>query len=117
MSPNPFASLPMDQLAGSGTIPPVDWLWHGYLARGNLTLLTSLWKAGKTTLLAGLLQRLGTGDAFLDRPCAEARAVVVSEESRELWAERLRTIRIGAHARLLPRPFLTRPTPAAWNEL
>jgi hypothetical protein len=117
MSPKSFAALPMDQLDATGIIPAVAWLWDGYLARGNLTLLTSLWKAGKTTLLAGLLRQLATGGTFLGRACVPARAVVVSEESRELWAERLRTIPIGPHARLLARPFLTRPTPAAWAEL
>ena len=30
---------------------PVDWLWHGFVAPGNLTLPSSQWKAGKTTLL------------------------------------------------------------------
>jgi hypothetical protein len=31
-----------------------DWLWHGYIAKGNLTLLTGMGKAaGKTTLPAG----------------------------------------------------------------
>src|SRR5436305_1507001 len=117
MSPNSFASLPMDQLAGSGIIPPVNWLWHGYLARGNLTLLTSLWKAGKTTLLAGLLQRLGPGGAFLGHDCIPGRALVVSEESREHWAERSRTMPFGPHSRLLARPFRTRPSPAEWCDL
>jgi hypothetical protein len=117
MPPNSFASLPMDQITVSGTIPSVSWLWHGYLARGNLTLLTSLWKAGKTTLIAGLLQRLGLGGKFLDRDCAPARALVVSEESPELWAERLRSMPIGPHARLMARPFLTRPSLAAWADL
>jgi hypothetical protein len=33
---------------------PTDrpWLWHGYLAPGALTLLTSQWKSGKTTLIS-----------------------------------------------------------------
>ena len=31
------------------------WLWEGYLAPGNVTLLTSLSKSGKTTLLSVLL--------------------------------------------------------------
>jgi hypothetical protein len=26
----------------------VAWLWEGMLAAGNVTLLTSVWKAGKT---------------------------------------------------------------------
>jgi hypothetical protein len=33
-----------------GDEPRVDWLWDGYLARGSVTLLTSQWKTGKTTL-------------------------------------------------------------------
>jgi hypothetical protein len=28
----------------------IDWLWHGFVARGNLTLLTSQWIAGKNNL-------------------------------------------------------------------
>ena len=36
---------------------PLSWLWRGYLAHGFLTLLTSQWKTGKTTLLAVLLAR------------------------------------------------------------
>jgi hypothetical protein len=35
------------------------WLWHGYLLPGSVTLLTSVWKAGKTTLLSVLLARNG----------------------------------------------------------
>lgn len=37
------------------------WLWDGYLAPGNLTLLTSQWKSGKTTLISILLSRLREG--------------------------------------------------------
>jgi hypothetical protein len=33
----------------------IDWIWHGFIARSNLTLLTGLWKSGKTTLLSMLL--------------------------------------------------------------
>lgn len=118
MSSKSFVPLQMDQLAESGIKgPAIDWLWHGYLARGSLTLLTSLWKAGKTTLLTGVLQRLEAGGEFLGQACVPARALVVSEEPRELWAERLRTMPIGPHARLLPRPFLTRPTSEEWCDL
>src|SRR3954454_20231032 len=100
----------MDQLDAAGSNrPATDWLWHGYLARGNLTLLTSLWKSGKTTLLAGLLRQLGAGDRFLGLPCAAGRALVISEESPQLWAGRLRTIPVGQHARLMSRPFRGRP--------
>ena len=42
-----------------------DWLWRGYLAPGQLTLLTSLWKSGKTTLLSVLLALLHQGGELL----------------------------------------------------
>src|SRR4051812_28553677 len=77
----------------AGDEPRVDWLWHGFLARGNITLLTSQWKTGKTTLLAILLARLETGGAMAERTVCPAKAIVVSEESAALW--RLRARRIG----------------------
>ena len=117
MSSLAFTSHPMDVLDSLPAAPATDWLWHGYLARGNLTLLTSLWKAGKTTLVTGLLQHLGSGQAFLGRDCKPTRSLVVSEESREHWVERLRTIPVGPQARLLPRPFRGRPSPDAWDDL
>lgn len=117
MLPLHFRPLPMDQLAHPSAVSTADWVWPGYLARGNLTLLTSRWKAGKTTLLAGLLRALDRGDPFLDRPCPPASAVVVSEEAASHWAARHRAIPVGPRARLISRPFLTRPTPADWDDL
>jgi hypothetical protein len=117
MNPLTFQSYPMDQLDALPAGPATDWLWHGYLARGNLTLLTSLWKAGKTTLLAGMLQHLDDGTPFLGRDCMPARSLIVSEESRQHWIERLRTMPIGSHVRLMARPFRGRPSPAEWEEL
>jgi hypothetical protein len=93
------------------------WVWTGYLARGSVTLLTSQWKVGKTTLVAGLLRAMGPGGPFLGKACVAGRAAVVSEESPELWAERLEMMPVGEHAGVLPRPFRTRPTPAAWQGL
>src|SRR5436305_7560907 len=68
---------------------PIPWLWHGYLARCHLTLLTGQWKIGKTTLLAALLARLGQGGELAGRRVAPGRAVVVTEEGVNLWLKRL----------------------------
>src|SRR5713226_7382312 len=38
-----------------------SWLWYGYLAAGKITLLTSQWKSGKTTLISILLARMAQG--------------------------------------------------------
>lgn len=117
MNTHHFNARPMDQLDSEPQTGNATWVWNGYLARGNITLLTSVWKAGKTTLVAGLLRALGTGGTFLDRACTAARALVVSEESAALWSARRRAIPIGAHTRLVSRPFLARPTVEQWEEL
>ena len=112
LRPISMAAMPAETISDAGR-----WLWDGFLMPGDLTLLTSQWKTGKTTLLAGLLQCLGTGEPFLNRPTRPARAWVLSEESESHWAERLRIMPIGSHARLLSRPFRGRPTPDDWRDL
>ena len=61
----------------TGTNHP--WLWNGYLMPGDVTLLTSLWKTGKTTLLTGLLQHLENGTPFLGRTVQQGRALIVGQ--------------------------------------
>ena len=103
-----------DELGGAGG--PKLWLWHGYLAPDNLTLLTSLWKSGKTTLLSVLLSRLRSGGSFAGLALAPANAVVVSEEGSALWDER--TVKLGyqRNLRFLCRPFEGRkPTDEQWH--
>ena len=107
-----MAAMPAETNSDAGR-----WLWDGFLMPGDLTLLTSQWKTGKTTLLAGLLQRLGTGEPFLNRATRQARAWVLSEESESHWADRLRRMPVGPHAQLLSRPFHGRPTPEDWSDL
>src|SRR5262249_51911703 len=49
--------IPASQLAPNGS--QVDWIWPGYIAPGAVTLLTALWKSGKSTLLGHLLKAMG----------------------------------------------------------
>src|SRR5262245_33907877 len=72
----------------ASTPAEAGWLWRGYLRPGNLTLLTSQGKCGKTTLVAMLLARLRTGGQLLGLPLAAGKALVVSEESAAQWRER-----------------------------
>ncbi len=101
------------------TVAPetANWLWNGFLNPGDITLLTSQWKTGKTTLLTGLLRNLGAGAPFLGRDTRPARAWVVSEESRSHWSERNRLMPVGPQVHLLARPFRSRPTPQEWDDL
>src|SRR4029077_18635397 len=102
----------MTQLDMPDAASNTDWLWHGLIARGNVTLFTSQWKAGKTTLLTGLMQQLARGGKFLERSGAAAQVLFVSEEPKATWADRMRRMPVGEHCRLLARPFPRRPTPS-----
>src|SRR5438067_1563035 len=82
-----------------------DWLWQGYLLPGAVTLLTSLWKSGKSTLLSVLLSRLKSGGVLGGLPVRASRAVVVSEESPELWWDRGLHLELDGHVRWFCRPF------------
>ncbi len=48
---------------GANLVTPADWILPGYFAQGRVTMLTSLWKSGKTTLISLLLARRGISAA------------------------------------------------------
>jgi hypothetical protein len=104
--------VPASELAPGGAT--AAWLWRGYLARGSITLLTSLWKAGKSTLLAHLARCMGRGEALADLTVAAGKVLIVSEESAALWAGRRDKLDIGDHALFYVRPFVGRPDPVTW---
>jgi hypothetical protein len=93
------------------------WLWHGYLGRGMVTLLTSQWKSGKTTLIAVLLARLQHGGQLAGLDVAVGRAVVITEEGRGLWRERIKRLGLGKQIGFLCRPFAGKPGRDDWLTL
>ena len=113
---SPFAILNTDDLnaAAQASLP---WLWHGFLAPGNITLLTSQWKSGKTTLIAVLLSRLKAGGQLAGLPVLPGRATVVSEEGPLHWYRRSQKLLFGNHLSWLCRPFRGRPRPDDWLAL
>ncbi|HEY1381769.1 MAG TPA: AAA family ATPase [Gemmataceae bacterium] len=96
---------------------PVPWLWHGYVARHFLTLLTGQWKIGKTTLLATLLARLSTGGQLAGREVTPGRAVVVTEEGAFLWLVRMTRHDIGDGVSFAFAPYVRAPLPRQWGDL
>jgi hypothetical protein len=100
-------------MASAGNELP-GWPWHGFIAFGSVTLLTSRWKTGKTTLLSVLLSRLRTGGPLAGSETTAAPALVVSEESPALWVERGRKTPFGADVRWLCRPFVAKPNREEW---
>jgi hypothetical protein len=94
--------------------PPMDWLWEGYLAPGKITLLTSLAKSGKTTLVSVLLDKMRSGGALAGRPVRAGRAVIVSEEDLQLWRERCVRLPLANNVCLISQPFLGKATFEQW---
>lgn len=93
-----------------------DWIWPGYVARGGVTLLTGLWKAGKTTLLGHLLRDLPLGTGLVDVPMNDPVAIV-SEEPAGVWARRRDALGLGSTNLLLQRESFARPTHQQWIDL
>ncbi len=97
--------------------PQLRWLWQGYLVPGAVTLLTSQWKSGKTTLTSILLSRMKTGGVLAGLTVTAGRAVVLSEESAEQWLLRGRRLDLENHVGWYCRPFQGRPSPRQWQTL
>src|SRR5438552_862674 len=123
MTPSNHSRVPsvpfrVHSLGQTGPNPPeTNWLWRGYLAPGQLTLLTSLRKSGKTTLLAVLLARLKDGGELLGMPVRPAKALVLSEENTALWQMRQQRLALGEHAQVICQPFASKPAGADWRAL
>jgi hypothetical protein len=103
----------LDQAVASQT----TWLWRGYLAAGNITLLTSPPKCGKTTLLSVLLHHLKAGGTLAGQPVRPGRAAVVTEESTAHWQARRQHLVLAEQVCFLCRPFRTKPSPEQWHQL
>lgn len=95
------------------------WVWHGYVGSGRVTMLTSQWKSGKTTLLAMLLNRMGQADGsqLAGLAVRPGQAAVISEESLAHWQYRQQRLSLGNNVFLLCQPFAGLPSQDDWSYL
>jgi hypothetical protein len=96
----PFAPL-ADVIADAP--PDPEWTWDGYLAPGALTLLAGRPKVGKSTMLFALLQAIGDGVPFLDRPTRATGCLLLTEERPATLAEKHRRFSLNGKVHALPR--------------
>ncbi len=111
----PFTCLETAEL--EQTALPKRWVWDGYLAPGQITVFTSVWKSGKTTLLSHLLAQRKAVGALAGRAVAAGNSVVISEEPPNLWHERHARLGFGPGNCFLCRPFVGNPSSVEWSAL
>jgi len=92
-----------------------EWVWHGFLARGQITETTSLWKCGKSTLVGLFLRAMFTGQSeFLGLPLVRTPTLIISEEDLDQWRDRLGDLPRDTPLFAINRPFYLRPTAEQW---
>jgi hypothetical protein len=104
--PIPISRLEADPM------PP--WVWHGFLARGTTTLLSALWKSGKTTLMSHLIKAMEKGGDFCGHLLVAGHVVYISEEPKGKWVERREKLGLKDHIDIHIRPFKTKPNTEQW---
>lgn len=108
-----FSVVSLADLAPAGN---PEWLWKGYIARGAVTLLTGLWKAGKSTLVGYILRDLYRGGGLVES-ATEAPTLVVSEEPEDVWSRRRDELKLSDRIHLLRRSTFAKPDAATWNTM
>jgi hypothetical protein len=103
----------------------IEWVWEGYLPRGGMTLLTALWKVGKTTLLTHLFRAFCRKEKmFCGRLLIPSKVLIVSQEPDAIWAKRRQQHGLKdavAHFQGgdsdYPQPFKVKPNHRQWESL
>jgi hypothetical protein len=116
--PNPGtdSDFPVPVVASKlqATTDSLSWLWHGFIAEKGVTLVSALWKAGKTTLLAHLVRNMREGVALCGLEVTPATVLYITEEPEWRWAKRRDALGIGDNVHFICRPFARKPTAAQW---
>lgn len=100
--------IPVDQIPDTGKIP---WIWEGYLAKGQLTLLCGYPKCGKTTLLSHVLVHMTFGGTLIG-PIHPTKVLILTEEHGIHWRNRYQQLKFQAD--IWSRPILICPTTDEW---
>lgn len=95
-----------------------EWIWENYIAKGHITLLSALWKAGKSTLLRHLFLAIAEEKEFAGQPTTASKVLVVSEETKNEWFDSKDDIdpELIKNIYLRIRPLRVKPNLKQWIE-
>lgn len=99
-------------LADLQDLPQPTWMWEGYLAPQNVTLLSAHPKAGKTTFTFHLLRAIWSGHEFLGQATHPCPVLYVSEEADTLIAARAGQL---GFSQMWPIGFVTAEPGRTWR--
>lgn len=108
----PF-SLAGDVIANAP--PEPEWVWEGYIAPGEISLIAGRPKVGKSTLVFGLIAAILHGRRFVGRATRGRGVLLLTEEGAGTFAEKARRFGIQDHSRF--HVLLRRRTQAGWLEI
>ena len=94
----------------------IDWQWHGFLAKSHTTLLSALWKSGKTTFILQALAAMQNETFLAGQQTKKSKVLIVSEESKSLWARRRDEHGIDLPVWLVCRPIRHRLSYKEWGQ-
>ena len=98
-------------------IGDVKWIWEGFLTKGHLTLLSALWKSGKTTLVSQLLKCIATQKLLAGKEVKQSKVLILSEESEALWARRREELSLEGDIWITSRPIKQKLNDKEWVAL
>ncbi len=96
----PALSVPLLKAKAAGVVP---WVWDGYLASGEVTLLAGREKLGKSTLLFALLTQVAHDGFFLERACHTTTTLYLTEEAPSTVVEKCDRFDLREGVHFVPR--------------
>jgi len=110
-----YDPIPLSEI--SSVHSRVEWVWEGYCAKGELTLCSALPKVGKSTIIAYLLKCLQTGESFAGQEVQKSKTLIISEESKALWARKRDDLELEGEIWIIPQPYTEKPSYRQWIDL
>lgn len=93
----------------------INWVWEGFLATGHITLISALWKSGKTTLLTALFRAIEKQQLLASQQTHTSKILIVSEESKAMWYRRREDNELKLPIWLISRPLNRKMSNREWE--
>lgn len=110
--------LPKNSTDLAGPLPPIPWIWEGYIARGDLDMIVAYMKRGKSTLVYPLALAISRGTAFLGAPTRRGNVLILAvEEHPRNVRKRLKKLGLAEYDNLWIHEGIIRSAPEEWEAI